>query len=382
MKQERQFKIFSVDDHLCEPPDMFEGRFPAKLQDRAPKVITKPDGAQAWVYDDKVFPNIAVNAIAGLPKEKWNAEPVRFDEIRKGTWDIHARIEDMDVAGIAASVCFPSQIAGFGGVVFADTKDPEVGLASVRAWNDWHHEVWAGTYPGRIVPLQLPWLPDPKIAAEEIRRNAARGFRAVTFPEYPINVGYPSLQETRHWDPFFAACEETETVVCIHAGSGRWVPRPVNDGSKQIQVSLFPVNLLVACTELLWSGILSRFPNLKVSLAEGGFGWVPVMLDRLRYMEGRASDLWDNDWKDELSPAERLLNNFYFCSLDDRSTMINRHQIGVDHIMIETDYPHADSTWPDCQEVVAECFAGVPDDEVELMTYRNAERLFRFPLAP
>jgi predicted TIM-barrel fold metal-dependent hydrolase len=359
---------------------MFEGRLPAKFQDRAPKVIEQDNGDQVWTYEDRVFPNIAVNAVVGLPKEKWGYEPVRFDQIRKGSWDIHARIADMDIAGITASVCFPSQVAGFGGVTFADSKDKELGLAVTRAWNDWHHDVWAGTYPDRIIALQLPWLPDPVLAAEEIRKNAARGFRAVTFPEYPVNVGYPSFH-TKEWDPFFAACEETETVVCIHTGSGRWAPRPNSDGPRTIRASLFPVNAMVACADLLWSEIPVRFPNLKIALAEGGIGWVAMYMDRLEYMETRAGS-FGNEWSaKDISPVEVMRRNFFFCSLDDPSTMVTRHRIGIEKIMIEADYPHADSTWPDTQKIVHGTLGGLPEDEIEAITHGNAERLFRFPLS-
>jgi predicted TIM-barrel fold metal-dependent hydrolase len=374
----RNYKIISVDDHLCEPPDMFDGRLPSKLADRAPKVIEK-DGMQVWTYDGKVFPNIAVNAVVGMPKEKWGYEPVRFEEIIKGSWDIHSRVTDMDQAGIAASLCFPSQIAGFAGVVFSDTSDPELGLATMRAWNDWHLEVWAGSYPGRMIPLQLPWLPDPVLAADEVRRNAERGFRAVTFPEYPANCGYPSFHSD-HWDPFFQACDETETVVAIHAGSGRWAPVPPNyDGPRQVRTTLFPVNLAVACADMLWSQIPARFPNLKILLAEGGIGWVAMLIDRLNYIEGRAG-VWDNHWSADLTPAEVLQRNFYFACLDDRSTISTRYAIGVDKIMLEVDYPHADSSWPDSQRVAHETIGGLPDDEIELITHGNAERIFRFPI--
>jgi predicted TIM-barrel fold metal-dependent hydrolase len=378
---QRTYRIVSVDDHLCEPPDMFDGRMPAKFADRAPKVIEQEDGSQVWTYEDKIFPNIAVNAVVGLPKEKWGYEPIRFDAIRKGAWDIDARIVDMDMAGMAASLCFPSQVAGFGGVTFADSKDQELGLACVHAWNDWHNEVWAGSYPGRIIPLQLPWLPDPQVAAEEVRRNAERGFRAVTFPEYPTNVGRPSFH-TKHWDPFFQACEETETVVCIHTGSGRWAPLPPGfDGPRNVRVSLFPANALVASADLLFSEIPLRFPNLKIAMAEGGIGWVAMYLDRLEYMESRAGS-FGNTWSStEYSPADVFKRNFYFCSLDDPSTIGTRHRIGIDKIMLEVDYPHADSTWPDSQAIAHSTLKDLPEDEIEAITHGNAERVFRFPLA-
>ena len=105
----------SVDDHLIEPPDLFEGRMPAALQDRAPAVATFDDGRQAWVYEEKLYPNVGLNAVVGRPREEWSMEPARFDEMRRGCWDIDARVKDMDIGGIYASVNFPSGVTGFGG---------------------------------------------------------------------------------------------------------------------------------------------------------------------------------------------------------------------------------------------------------------------------
>ncbi len=122
-----RYRIVSVDDHLIEPPDLFEGRMPASLAERAPKVVTLPNGRQVWTYEEGIYPNIGLNAVIGRPKDEWSMDPANFDEMRRGCWDIDARIEDMDLAGIAASVCFPSLIAGFCGAVFARSKDPELG---------------------------------------------------------------------------------------------------------------------------------------------------------------------------------------------------------------------------------------------------------------
>jgi hypothetical protein len=180
--RQRQHVVISVDDHVIEPPDMFVGRLPAALSDRAPKVVESDDGRQVWRYEDREYPNIGLNAVIGRPHEEWSMEAARFDEMRRGCWDIDARIADMDLAGIWASLNFPSLIAGFAGTVFWKSDDLELGLATLRAWNDWHLEVWAGSYPERIIPLQLPWLADPQLAPGEIRRNAARGFKAVSFP--------------------------------------------------------------------------------------------------------------------------------------------------------------------------------------------------------
>ena len=110
--RERQHILISVDDHVIEPPDMFEGRLPNALADRAPKIVESEDGTQMWHYEGRSYPNIGLNAVIGRPKEEWSMEAARFDEMRRGCWDIDARIADMDLAGIWASLNFPSLIAG------------------------------------------------------------------------------------------------------------------------------------------------------------------------------------------------------------------------------------------------------------------------------
>lgn len=372
--------IISVDDHLIEPPDVFDGRMPAKLADQAPRIVEEADGRQAWVYEDRRYPNIGLNAVVGRPREEWSMEPARFEEMRPGCYDIDARVADMDLAGIWASLCFPSLVAGFCGSVFSGSKDPELGLACVRAWNQWHHEVWAGTHPERIIPLQLPWLVDVEVAATEVRRNADRGFRAVSFPEFPAQLGLPSIF-SGHWDPFFAACQETSTVVCLHTGASSWVPLASPNPPFELLPTLFPVNALVAAGEWLWSGVPVRFPELSIALSEGGMGWVPMLMDRVDYvLDHSASGNESGAWRSDLRPSEVLRQRFWFCTIDDPSIVPLRHVIGVDHIMAECDYPHADSTWPDTQAVLVHSMAGVPDDELRAIAGGNAAALFGHPL--
>ena len=377
----RTLTVISVDDHLIEPPDLFEGRMPRHLVERAPTLVESPDGSQTWAYEGNRYPNIGLNAVVGRPPTEWNMEPARFDEMRKGCFDIHARIADMDTAGIWASLCFPSLLAGFAGVVFSRSTDPELGLACVRAWNEWHHEVWAGTYPERIIPLQITWLMDPVVAAEEVRRNAERGFKALSFPENPANLDLPSVH-TEHWDPLLEACEETGTVVCLHTGSAgagfiRSPEAPLEEGS-----SLFPVFGALSTAEWLWARIPLRFPRLNIALSEGGIGWVPMLLDRLDYVMAHSGIGGAGVWDGDLSPSEAVQRNFWFCSIDDPSALRIRDRIGVNHIMVESDYPHADSSWPDTQELLARRFEGIPDEEVAAMTHGNAARLFRHSLPP
>ena len=126
-----------------------------------------------------------------------------------------------------------------------------------------------------------------------------------------------------------------------------------------------------------------RFPDLAVAMSEGGIGWVPMLLDRADYvLEHSASGSESNAWPSELRPSEVLRRNFWFCTIDDPSTIELRHRIGVDHIMVESDYPHADSTWPDTQPVLEKTLGHLPEDELRMMAAGNAARLFRHPLPP
>jgi hypothetical protein len=376
--------LISTDDHIVEPPDLFFGRMPKKFEEMTPRIVEE-DGVQAWLLEDQVLPNMGLNAVAGRPRDQWYDEPRTFDEIRPGCYDIHARIRDMDLNGVYASLNFPSRIAGFAGARFSECKDPEFGLACVRAWNDWHFEKWYSPYPDRIIPLQVPWLADPEVAAAEIRRNAERGFRAVTFPEIPLNLGLPSIH-TAHWDPIMRACEETETVVCLHVGSSGLFLGGDPASARNVRVSLFSAFALVAACDWLWSGIPVRFPRIQVAFSEGGIGWLPGLIDRLNYMEHhsgltKAPGQTTEDWMDtEHTPAEVLLRNFKFCVLSDPMTLRVRDQIGIENITLEVDYPHADSTWPDSQSYIEQMLEGIPEDEVRMICSGNAARIFRHPL--
>jgi len=194
-------------------------------------------------------------------------------------------------------------------------------------------------------------------------------------------LGFASLF-SGSWDPLLAACEETETVVCIHSGSSGGMIARSDDAPPDIGPPLMGGFALISATFWLYSGALTKFPRLKIALSEGGMGWVPMLLDRLEYIErhsGHAAEF--HAWTDKsVSPSEALLRNFWFCTFDDPSILPVRHRIGIDNITIEVDYPHSDSNWPDSQDFYAKLLADLPPDEVAKITHLNAAQLFRHPL--
>jgi predicted TIM-barrel fold metal-dependent hydrolase len=378
-RRERYFTVISVDDHLVEPPHTFEGRMPSKFKDRAPTVVDTEDGGQAWLYDGKLLPNVGLNAVVGRAPDERSFEPMRFDEMRRGTWDIHARIHDMNLDGVYASLGFPSFLAGFGGGRLQTvSKDLELGLAAVRAWNQFHIEEWAGTYPDRIIPCQIPWLHDPELGAEEIRRNAALGFHAVTFPEALSNFGFPSIH-TRHWDPIIAACEETETVICVHVGSAGSIPATTPDAPPDVPAILFGGYAMMTTVDWLYSLYAVRFPKIKIAMSEGGIGWVAGLMDRLVHCE-RSTEKFGTWWGLDISAHDALRRNFWFCAVDDPTAYKVRDRIGVDKICYEVDYPHTDTSWPNTQELLRAQLAGVPAEDAARITWQNASELYRHPV--
>ncbi|MBV8386989.1 MAG: amidohydrolase, partial [Acidimicrobiia bacterium] len=342
---------------------------------QAPKSVKKPDGTDVWVYEDAEIPNIGLNAVAGRPPEDYNVNPTRYEEIRAGCYDINERVKDMNRNGVLGSMCFPSFVQ-FCGQLFSRSKDLDVGLNMLRAYNDWHIDEWCGSHPGRFIPLSIPPIWDPQLMADEVHRVAKKGCHAVTFSEDPSALGWKSIF-TDHWDPFFAACQEEGMVICLHIGSSSTMLGLKEGSPFDVLITMTPLNSMSAATDLLWSNVLRKFPDLKFALSEGGIGWMPYWLERIDYVYQQHRFWTHQDFGDQL-PSQVARDHFTFCFISDRAGVEARHAIGIDNITWECDYPHSDSSWPHSPESVIKQLDGVPDDEINKITYENATRIFRY----
>lgn len=366
--------LVSVDDHVVEPPDMFDRHLPDRYKQFAPKVIQNDHGDDVWFYEGQSLPNIGLNAVAGKPPEEYGIEPTQFAEMRKGCWDIDERIRDMNANGILGSMCFPS-FPQFCGQLFSRTEDKDVALAMVRAYNDWHVDDWCGSYPGRFIPLALPPIWDPQLMADEVHRMAAKGCRAVTFSENPEKLGWPSFHND-HWDPFFQACQDEGTVICLHIGSSSQLTITSVEAPINVMISLQPMNIVQAAADILWSRAVTEFPDVKFALSEGGIGWIPYFLERVDYVYEHHQAWTGQDLP--MKPSELFRERFITCFIDDAAGVTNREAVGIDTICWECDYPHSDSTWPDSPERLARSLAGVSDGDIDKMTHLNAMKYFSY----
>jgi predicted TIM-barrel fold metal-dependent hydrolase len=367
--------LVSVDDHLIEPPDLFEGGLPSGLQDRAPRMHGLDDGTYVWRFEGEEIANIAINAVAGRPGEEWGTEPTSLDELRPGTYDIHERVKEMNANGLLGSMNFPS-FPGFCGQLFSRVADKEMGLATLQAYNNWHVDVWAGSYPGRFMPLGVVPLWDARLAAAEVRRIARKGVHAITFSENPYKLGYPSLH-TDAWDPLWEACSDEGTVVCMHIGSSSELVVTSPEAPIDVLYTLTPMNIVQAAADVVWSHILERFPTLTVALSEGGTGWIPYFLERIDYVYSQ-QHAWTGQDFGERKPSELFHDQVVTCFIDDAFGLESRSHLNIDNLTWECDYPHSDSTWPRSPEKVAASLEGLDADSIAKITHRNAMRIFQY----
>ncbi len=391
-------KIVSVDDHVVEPAHVWEQWLPAKHRDKGPRVERRgigtmrhvgggtyeqtfdPDGPQAdcWVYEDLVYIHKRHVAAVGFDRDDMTMSPMTYDEMRPGCYEPKARVDDMELNWVEASLSFPS-FPRFCGQTFLEAKDRELAEACVYAYNDWMVDEWCGDSGGRLIPLPIIPLWDAELAAAEVRRNAARGARAVCFSEIPAVLGLPSIH-TGDWDPFFAACAETRTVVCMHIGSSSKMPATSADAPVAVAATLSFGNAMSSLTDFLFSGVLVRFPDLKLAYSEGQIGWIPYILER-------ADDVWleHRAWGGVRDIVPEPPSTYYYrqvfgCFFRDRHGIESLQTVGVDNTTFETDYPHTDSTWPHTKKVAQELMAGLPDDVVHKLVRGNAIRMLELDL--
>ena len=369
--------LISIDDHVIEPRTMFDAHVPARWKDRAPKSVLNEQGIERWQFEGIESGSGSLNAVVGWPKEDWGMDPTTYSEMRPGAYDIHERVRDMNRNGILASMCFPSFV-GFSGGFFQRSTDKELALVMTQAYNDWHIDEWAASYPGRFIPLAIPPIWDPEALADEVRRVAAKGCRAMTMPELPHIQGLPSYHNLDYWTPFFTAASEEQVVMCLHIGQGFAAINSPPDAPIDNLIILATQVSTLAAQDLLWGPAFKEFPDLKVAWSEAGIGWIPFYLNRCdrHYL----NQTWlGHDFGDKL-PSDIFREHSLACYVTDPAALKIRDEIGIDIIAWECDYPHSDSIFPNAPEFVhAELTAaGCSDEEMAKITWKNTSRFFGY----
>lgn len=392
--------LVSVDDHVIEPKDLWERHIDPKFRDRAPRVERIPcahmgyvggvfsfetgdegEPCDWWRFENLLIPRTRVESAVGYDRADVTVTPTTYDDMRPGCYDPVARLADMDEGHIEAMMCFPSSFPRFCGQTFSETPDKELGLACIEAYNNWMVDEWCGGSGGRLIPLIIVPLWDPELAAAEVRRNAARGVRAVTFSEIPAYLGLPSIH-TRYWDPFFAACQDADVSVHMHIGSSSKMPSTSTDAPPLVASALTFGNAMSSMVDFLLSGVLVRFPRLQIAYSEGQIGWIPYILERTDHV-WEANRAW-GDVGDSVPepPSTYFHRQIYACFFEDEFGLTSEalNKITPQRILFETDYPHSDSVWPETEATAQRLMGHLDQETVNLLCRGNAIKLLDLDL--
>ncbi len=371
--------LISVDDHISEPPDMFDKHLSGDDLATAPKLTMNEKGQCYWEYQGMVMPSIGLNAVVGRPLEEYGMEPTSFDQLRKGVYDVHERINDMNVSGVAASLNFGTTVQ-FDGGRFHQAPDKKKALTHLRAYNDWHVDEWCGAYPGRFIPCGLLPTWDMHATIEEIKRLAKKGCTAVSLNENPTKQGLPSVHNA-YWEPMWKAITDHDMVMCLHIGAGNPQVHASAETPIEAWISTMPMSSAVGAADWLQLEALNRYPSMKICLSECGIGWIPYFLERTDFSHSR-HQFWthSNLTFGNKKPSEVFLKHFMVCFIDDAFGLQNLNALNEDMVVFETDYPHSDTLWPEIPEHLWKTIKHLRDEQIDKITHLNAMRYFNFDM--
>jgi len=406
--------LISVDSHLIEPANVWADRLPAKFRDAGPRWVDDDHGP-SWLFEAKHIPLDSMGSGGAIwPKEDRPPmfTPLTWDQVSPACYDPTARIEAMDRDRELAAICFPN-MPGFAGSLFQRAADKDLALACIQAYNDWYLEEWCAAYPGRFIGLGIVPLWDGRLAAAEAERVIAKGARAISVSQAPEKVGFPAITD-QHWDPLYSVMNNAGLPLCMHLGTG--IPPAQEDqaadfaakmrdaianndldnlaerlGMRKAEAArrrkMLPgtsTSLIGATmgretlTDWLDSELFSQYPNLTLALSENGVGWIPSVLSLADWTEMLNRQAEPSDAP---MPSDVFRQHIIGCFIDEPISPDLVKLLGEDNIMIETDFPHTATNWPNSMERVDASLVDIPGEVRHKILRGNAERVFKFTAA-
>lgn len=370
--------IISVDDHIVEPPDLFAKQLTGEILATAPQFHTNDKGENWWTYQGMTMSSVGLNAVVGRVPEEYGMEPSSLAQMRKGCWDAKARLQDMDVNGVAASLNFGS-IGGFDGSrCFHLAPDKDLALVHLKAYNDWHINDWCGTDPGRFIACGILPTWDMDATVDEIKRISEMGCTSVSLTENPTKIGLPSIHNA-YWEPMWKAIVEHDITICLHIGSGNPQPHASDETPIEAWITTMPMSICVGAADWLSLEALQRYPQMKIILSESGIGWIPYFMERADFSHSRHT-AWTHSDFGGLKPSDIFKRNFMTCFIDDAFGLKNLEEVGEDMVAYECDYPHSDALWPEVPEFLIKTVSTLSDEQIDKVTHGNAARFLNFDL--
>ena len=369
----RANRIISAVDHVVETPELWTQRLSkSRFGGAIPHLERSLDGSDCWIVENRRLP-LAGMARAGALMSDRASVVSRWEEMPKAAYDPAARLKAVDDDGIDCSVLYPS-LPGFSGEIFGAITDPDLELACVQAYNDWLIDEWAAA-SHRFIPQCIVPLSSTETTVAEIHRAVARGHRGVIFPAEPIHLRDLPHLNSPGYDPVWAACQSLGVPLCFHAGSAPQLQFPTAPNltpqlAAAFQAVTRPAGAVFDLTNVLFSRILLRFPKLQVVFAESTIGWGIFLLEYADHQYEQDHCAY------ELKPSEMFHRQCHLTAWYDEVEVHARH-IGVDNVLWSTNFPSANSTWPETHQFADKCLSGMSDGERRQILCDNAAKLYK-----
>ncbi|MEX0664556.1 MAG: amidohydrolase family protein [Acidimicrobiia bacterium] len=384
----RDLRVVDADCHILEPPDIWKNWLPEKYQEKAPKLVKDHEGGDAWLHAGGTPDPIGLVSTPGKPFDDFKWYGVTYDEARAGCYNGAERLKDMDIDGVWAELLFPPQrTVGH----FLGDDDDDFVLAGIEAYNNFVFEEFCAPDPSRLIGLaQMPSI-GIDTAVDALRKAKARGAKGVIISCWPS--GDESV--SRDDDPFWAAACDEGMPVSIHiniisrkqraaqrkaaakAGSGAGLYDMSSEATRAKAIggmsNVFSATA-GAITQMIFTGVFERYPELQVCWIESGVGWIPHFIEAVddRYWRNR---VW-GDLPIKHPPSFYWYRNNAATFITDRSGIALRHAAGLDNIMWSSDYPHHGNDWPYSRKVIEDTMGHIPNEEKAQITGGNAARIW------
>ncbi len=359
-------QVLSADSHVLEPPDLWTTRMEAKFRDKAPHVVKDFEDRKGDFFvcpPLRPFNPFSLGCAGIPPAEQATKAELGYAACRPGSWDPVERLKDMDADGLQAEIFY----CGYGMSMFGHPDDAFQRDAH-RAYNDWAAE-YASYAPERLFPIANISMTDPVEDLKEVERVMKLGFRGIFVSNDPAAE---RRYDNPMWEPFWTAVEEYGLPVNVHILTGQATAGQVGQNAL-IDGVLLMVRSYRTISEMITGGVLDKHPDLKVISVENDIGWLPGFLKRMDWYSYRFGPRYPDMKK---SGGDYWRNQIYSTFQDDEPGVRLRDMLGVTQLMWGSDYPHFDSTFPDSQGAIARNFAGVPEDEMELILGGNMVRVY------
>ena len=375
------YKLISADSHIVEPPDMYTNRIEPKFRDRAPRMERRktPAGREfdAWMLDGMQVGTLGAVMQAGQRFE----DPSQIDflgvweDVRKGAYDAQSMITENEEDGVWGSCLQPSQ-----GLFWYRVPDSQLLSELCRVYNDWITD-FCKPNPERLKGIAMLNVDDVDEACQELERSKQLGLVGAFIPVSPL----PD-KPYRHpiYDRLWWTAQDLDIPLLLHIATPR-CGVPGNEftinSSDMTGAGRSTTDYWVRYSlgAMVFAGVFDRYPRLKVGSVEHETMWIPHWLQQMDFTY-RERPVFTKGWKSRegMLPSDYWRRNMFVEFMEDDLGVQIRDRIGVDNMLWGSDFPHAESTWPQSKQFLDRIFAGVPEEDRRKITADNAAKLFGF----